>query len=304
LVGGTDTAKLRLLLALHKRLYHKPEEELRDLLHRAGLPLRVLAMVGDAVATCVECRRWARIGTKPSAKGRLASRFNDLVYADLILFDSPPLIYMIMVDDALRFTTIAHVDYKSYESLETAVRRSWISLSGQPRRLRSDKESSLAGDAFGLFLEKQGTQRELVNVGADGQGLMGVLDRRVQLFRTMAPKLADVLAADAITIQPEDLASEVQYAMNTQLSYGGITPYACLFGRLPRAIFNDEEDGCASMELEEGLPFLEHQQIRLRSIAAFQEALLRHRLERAVHSRPRTDQQANYRVGMLIDVFR
>jgi hypothetical protein len=52
LTEGDQQAQLRMLLAIHKRLMHKPAEELRQILNRSGIPSRTLAMINDACALC------------------------------------------------------------------------------------------------------------------------------------------------------------------------------------------------------------------------------------------------------------
>ena len=99
-------------------------------------------------------------------------------------------------------------------------------------------------------------------------------------------------------------AAEAQICLNTQLSYGGVTPYQCLFGAHPRELFNDEIETVTSTELEDLVPFFRHQTKRLQATAAFQQALLELRLARAVQAGPRADLQQDYSVGMLVDVYR
>ena len=169
-------------------------------------------------------------GRRPASPQLFTGRFNELVYLGLVYFEEA--IYLMCVDDAIRWTVLWVTDLKDWESLERSCRRSWICQYGPPRRVRSDKESALAGDAFGAFCEKYGIIRELVLV-KDQHGPMSVLDRRVQIFRDFAPRLLDSLAESQIELEPEDVAAEAQIMMNTQLSYAGMTSYQCLFGQGP-----------------------------------------------------------------------
>ena len=123
----------------------------------------------------------------------------------------------------------------------------------------------------------------------------------MKILRLAAPRIRSTLSEDNITINPEDLASELQYCVNCQLTYGGMTPYACLFGTAPRELWSDESDFVSNDE--GGLPFWEMAHVRHRSIGAFHQALLRFRLERSLKARPRTDLAQNYTIGQLIDVY-
>ena len=117
----------------------------------------------------------------------------------------------------------------------------------------------------------------------------------------MAPKLADDLATSSVDIDPEDLAAEMQIAMNTQLSYNNVTPHECVYGALPNT-FSAAELSTVSSCQEAILPFYRHQLVRTRSVQAFHEGLLQERFSRALVGRPRTEHVANYRIGQLVDV--
>ena len=46
------------------------------------------------------------------------------------------------------------------------------------------------------------------------------------------------------------------------------------------------------------------QQVRLKSTEAFQQALLRYRVQKATSARPRKDNQQTYKVGDIVDIYR
>jgi hypothetical protein len=298
--GNTET-QIQVILALHRRLYHRKSDELRELLHKSGVPLRALTLVNEACNRCDVCRRWAAVAAKASVKTRLSGRFNHLVYADLVFIGQPAMMFFVCVDDAIRYTTCMFLEWKDFSCLEKALRRSWIQHFGPMSIIRSDREGSMASEAFGVVCEKLGIVRELVTAG-ESHGFLGPLDRRVQIIRNHAPIIMDLLAEANITIEPEDLAAEIQIDLNTGLSYAGVTPYACLYGAHPRPVFTeDSEEISASSDAE---PFYEHQQIRLRSCAAFQRALIQYRVQRASTARPRKELQSSYSVGDTVDIYR
>ena len=301
LVEGNSEEQISIILALHKRLYHRKSGELRELLNKSGVPMRVLTLVEEACNRCEVCRRWSAVSTKAAVKTRLSGRFNHMIYADLVFVGQPPSMYFVCVDDAIRYTTVAYLEYKNIQCLEKILRRSWIQHYGPPQIIRSDREGSMASEAFGVVCEKLGIKRELVTAG-ESHGFLGPLDRRVQIIRNHAPILMDLLSEAHINIEYEDLAAEMQIDLNTGLSYAGTTPYTCLYGVQPRPVFfEDSEEITASSDNE---PFYEHQQVRLRSCSAFQQALLQYRVQRASTARPRKEFQASYSVGDVVDVFR
>ena len=297
---GTEPDKIAAILTLHKRLYHKPADDLRRLLQKSGAALHALSIVGKAVDQCDICRNWAKAGAKPATKVMHAMRFNAIVYVDLVFFNS--FIVMVCVDEAIRFTVIWVMEYKDTESFIKAFRQCWVRWFGPPKIVRSDKEGALTAEEFGISLERMGTQRELIL--ADQQhSYLGILDRRVQIIRFMMPKIIQELSAEFIVCDPEDAAAECQYCVNALMQYRGSTPYECLFGQNPNNLFEEASDFISS-NVDDILGFYEMHQARAKAIQVFQEAVLQQRIERAVDSRPRADNQSSFRIGQWVDIYR
>ena len=103
LANGTEEQKLRMLTSLHKRLNHPKPAAMRKLLTKSGIPIRVLALVDAAVDLCVQCKRWAVPHSSPAVRTHVASRFNFLVYVDLLFISDHAIILMVILDDAIRF---------------------------------------------------------------------------------------------------------------------------------------------------------------------------------------------------------
>jgi len=239
LTEASKEEKVRMLIVLHRRMYHRPPDQMRRLLKAAGVPLATLALVEEACKACEICRRWDATGTKPNVKLHLSASFNHCVFIDLVyLMDWT---FTIACDEATRYCTFCYVEYKSFESLERGFRRSWVARFGPPVRVRLDKERALAHESFGVYLEKLGVDRELVDA-EDEHTRMSILDRRVQIIRHMGPKLFDTLSSEGLAVEPEDLAAEVEFCVNTQLNHNGTNPYLILHGTQPRDL-NDEELG-------------------------------------------------------------
>ena len=304
LVNGDENEKIELILSLHRRLYHKPPAEMKILLQKSGAPLHAIALVTKALEPqggyCSICRNWSKSHAKPILKTNTSARFNNTVYMDLVFFDR--FILVVGVDEATRYTRIATVDYKTYDSLEQAVRREWLRHFGPMRIFRSDRESAFAGEQFGVFLERYGIQRELVRAD-DQHSWLGILDRRVQLIRYMLPKLIDQLSEDYLIVDVEDSIAEVEFCVNSMIYYGGYSPYECLFGSNPNSIWNDEGE-MVSQHGDSSTVFFEHQIVRAKAVALFQQAQLHAGLARAVSARPRSDHQTKYTIGAWVDFYR
>ena len=215
---------------MHKRRYHKEAEELRKLLSRSGVPLSSLTLVQEAVESCPICAAWRGSKSKPVLKVRQAPRFNHTVYCDLAFFSDCTV--FVACDETTRFSVLARAEYKDEVSLEAIFRRNWVSKFGPPHVFRCDKESAFAGESFGLFLERYGTQRE-INIAEQSHSWFGIIDRRIQLLRIMYPKLSEELQQEYITAEPEDIIAEVMFALNSQLFYGGFSPVSYTHLTLP-----------------------------------------------------------------------
>eukprot|EP00969_Alexandrium_andersonii_P055634 2452158-Alexandrium_andersonii.AAC.1 len=74
------------------------------------------------------------------------------------------------------------------------------------------------------------------------------------------------LGREGIKVDPEDVAAEVTLVANTQVSYGGFTPYMMVYGFHPPEIVDDLEDGTVAQHAEAELPFYQHQKVRVATI--------------------------------------
>ena len=300
LQSGTEEEKSNLILSLHRRLYHKPAADLRIILQRAGVPLTVLAQVSAIVSTCDICKNWSRGHAKPVIKVRAAPRFNWCVYGDLVFFTD--FTVAIFVDESIRIVALQVTEGKDLSQCEKLLRRTWISRFGPPKIFRSDWESSFAADDFGLFCERYGIERQLCKA-EDSHSWLGILDRRVQILRAMLPRLAQELASENISYEPEDLVAECEFCLNTLLMYSGYSPYECLYGCNPNPLFDEESEHLAQLG-SDSIAFYEHAQVRAKAIAHFQQALLTAGLQRVKTGRPRADEQRTFRIGQWVDCWR
>jgi hypothetical protein len=237
LVEGTGDQKIRLILDMHRQNYHKPADTLKAVLNKAGVPIRVLALVVIAIALCPECRAHARGGAKPHTSLQFYFAFNERVGLDLVFYDE--FVFLLFVDYGTRFSRLWALASKEEIEIERAFRRAWAGLFGRPQETISDMESAVNSDRFGVYLENLGTKRLMIKAKEDHEGL-GVINRRAGLFQRAAPVLHNELAKIYNDVEPEDLASEIEMAMNTVLTFGGQTPYACLLGVDPGELSIDE----------------------------------------------------------------
>jgi hypothetical protein len=297
-----NTAEIeKLILALHRRLHHKPPEELRVILAQAGVPLHVLSQVKAIVDGCDNCRMWQKSHSKPVVKIRQAPRFNHTTYSDLAFFTD--FTVLVTVDEALRYTMLVITPSKTEEDLEACFRRGWGRQFGASQVFRADSESAFASDAWGLFCERSGMQRQLCNVSDGSHTWLGIIDRRIQMLRFMIPKIYVSLAEDYLVVDPADVVAEAEFCLNTQLQYNGFSPYHCLYGHNPVQLLNDETEHMGQLGSQLS-PYFEHAAIRAHATAAFQQALVQQGLARVNKARYRPANQTSYRIGQWCDVWR
>ena len=99
---------IKLILQIHKRNYHKGVNDIKNILQKIGVPLRVLTLVATAIALCTECRQFMKYGTTPHVSTGVSTIFNKHVYADILFFDDT--MWLIILDAATRFVMVFHVD--------------------------------------------------------------------------------------------------------------------------------------------------------------------------------------------------
>ena len=291
---GTREEKVALILSLHQRWFHKGEGDLTKLLSQAGAPLNTLPLVKEALKQRDTCRQWERTKAKPILKIPTALSFNSVLWIDLVFFSN--VIIQVCVDEATRFCTLTIVDYKDETSLATGFRRGWVALFGPPRVVKCDKESAYTSDSFTLVLGKYNCELQS-RVAKDAHSWMGILDRRVEILRSAYPKLVEELSSEYLIVDPADVVAELQFCVNSQLFYQNFSPYEVLFGTNPSPLHSDESEFLVDVPL-----FYEHQLIRAKAQAVFQQSLILAGVSRANNSRSRPS--VNFPVGSWVDVWR
>ena len=300
LADGDTATREALILALHRRLYHRPAPELRKIMHKAGVPMSVLSLVDDVCSKCETCRNFNGPHAKPLVKIGVNNRFNGCVYVDLVFFDK--CIVFVGMDESIRWTVLKVVEYRDHGSLETAFRRAWVSQYGPPSVVRSDREGVFASERFGIYLAMIGCQLELVTA-KDQHSWLGILDNRVKILRRMFPRLMQDLSDISLNVDYEDAIAECQIALNTQLHYNGSSSYQCLYGADPTPLFREDDDFIIPGEAHHA--FYEHMVVRAKAISVLHQCIIDNQIERANTGRSRnTDLQALYKPGQWVDFWR
>ena len=163
-----DAQKGSLILGLHEKFWHAPAHRIMQLLERAGVPKETLALVPLCIPQlCKRCMQFAHAKHRPKVKSRLATKFNQVVQADLFFLWERVLI--IIVDECTRYKFAAELTSKSYEAILECLQLGWFHYFGPPKIFICDQEGALAGDAFAHVCDKYRIDRWLA--GSDPQNL-------------------------------------------------------------------------------------------------------------------------------------
>ena len=114
----------RTLRKLHIRWFHAPAKRISTLLTAAGVPVEVVRLVDDIVATCDICRAWAKPGSKSIASSRLPERFNQEVEIDLLFVGTHVILHMI--DRCIRWSVAVKLPDRTTDSILDGIRSGWI----------------------------------------------------------------------------------------------------------------------------------------------------------------------------------
>ena len=88
---------------------------MKTIFRHAGVPVRAIALVPEALKMCTECKRYELTGTMPATSMSIVLHFNAQVYADIVFIDD--WMFAIYVDRATRYTVFAALTSKTFEAL-------------------------------------------------------------------------------------------------------------------------------------------------------------------------------------------
>ena len=108
------------------------------------------------------------------ATGRLSTRFNEIIQADLLfIFD---LVFQHIVDEATRWSGVQELASRNERDVLDGFVTGWINIWGPPLVLIMDQESAFACDAGQVFCESHSIQ---LNAHSLSTGIMKSCDKLV-----------------------------------------------------------------------------------------------------------------------------
>ena len=308
-VNNPQTAT-RLLLGLHEKYWHAPPHDLRNLLARAGMPVEVINLVGDAVMKCEICRRYVRLPNRPQHKLNNAGTFNQCVQLDLFKIWGSWI--LLMVDEATRYKVATLTDSREATEIQQRLMDHWMRYFGPPASIVMDQEASVMSHESAVEFERLNIERKpkgtTAGAAAQQHTGTGLVERHVGLLRLTMLKLKAELERQGISHDTSELAMESAMAHNSTLNYGGVTPAMAVFGILPRGFYDDESVGimAAAGALQTDLTVFEKaMRVRQLSLSAVQQAIVEDRTARANRTRSHRLDTASLVPGTTeVDLYR
>ena len=308
-VGNPQTA-IRLLLGLHEKYWHAPPHDLRNLLARAGMPVEVINLVGDAVMKCEICRRYVRLPNRPQHKLNNAGTFNQCLQLDLFKIWGSWV--LLIVDEATRYKVATLTDSREATEIQQHLLDHWMRYFGPPASIVMDQEASVMSHETAVEFERLNIERKpkgtTAGAAAQQHTGTGLVERHVGLLRLTMMKLKAELERQGISHDTAEIAMESAMAHNSTLNYGGVTPAMAVFGILPRGFYDDESVGimASAGALQTDLTVFEKAlRVRQLSLSAVQQAIVEDRTARANRTRSHRLDTASLVPGTTeVDLYR
>ena len=239
-----DQAK-RLILGLHERFWHANAGDLQSLLSRAGMSAEVINLIPETISGCAICRRFSKLKSKPMVKAHHPSSFNQEVQADY--FQLWNQWFLILVDVATRYKTIAKVSGRDLPTALKAMLQNWLRFFGPMKTLISDQESCLMSHEAAAEMERLNIQREPAGTTrgkAQGQHTTtGIVEKHTDLAKLCMLKLRAEAERQGLEVDYGDIAAEASFAQNATLNIGGYSPHMMVTGTLPMPYFDIDAPG-------------------------------------------------------------
>ena len=227
---------------LHLNLGHPSRQEL----------LRLLAYEGNLPDVVYECARKLRCATCERLKPKQAPRpsgqpsmvvgqFGDELQMDVFYcrtLTSQTFIVLGMVDRATGLQQAVIISDRSGDTVFEAFERAWLRPYGIPIHVSCDPDPSFRGN-FQTRLAALGCM--IQHCPPEAHHVIGMVERRNALLRTILEKLIDQFAATTID-ECATLLTASCHAINSGVHTHGRSAYQAVFGRQPRLInsnFND-----------------------------------------------------------------
>ena len=255
----------RAVARLHVNLGHPTSTDLVRMLVLHG-SITPQALSAAKKLHCASCERMRQLPhTRPSRTVKYLGQLNDHLYMDLFYARNTKgenFTLIGIIDEATNLHQVRILQDRNPSTVVEAIRQMWIRPYGTPLKVTLDQDGSFQGDTW-EYLARLGV--EVDHVPPEAHHRLGKIERNNSVFREVLNRTTD--SAGAVDWEEMDIAVDAcVHAVNSVPRTRGMSPYACVFGQVPRMpgeLLTDEHALAVDVDA---------QQHRLRSIIFRAEA--------------------------------
>ena len=223
----------RAVARLHVNLGHPTSTDLVRMLVLHG-SITPQALSAAKKLQCASCERMRQLPhTRPSRTVKYLGQLNDQVYMDLFYArDTKGENFTLIgaIDEATNLHQVRILPDRNPSTVVEAIRQMWVRPYGTPLRVTLDQDGSFQGETW-EYLARLGVEVDYVPPEAHHR--LGKIERNNSVFREVLNRAAD--AAAAVGWDEMEVAVDAcVHAVNSVPRTRGMSPYACVFGQVPR----------------------------------------------------------------------
>ncbi len=291
-------------MRLHRRLGHRSNQTLVDVLKRAGADKKVLQIA--RTLRCPACEKHKRRDSYPVASPYIPQGPGRVIETDGFEWVDP------RTQETHTFTYIVDVgtrlsggkyeckgkSNRTAEQFIKTLRERWIRYYGKPRTVRMDSESCHNATICKNYFGEHNIYPDVIARQAHTQ--LALAERNIGIVKNTMSKIAEETPR---TTSVEEIFDQSLDAMNDLGRYNGHSPYEMMLGRTPEPeitdIFKDGDDLplMHNLQREEGTEYHQLLQVRLKARKSFLEVVTDRRL--ALLELRKARKRAQWQTGQL-----
>ena len=277
--------KEKLLVRVHKQLFHPPSKAFKQLMQRAGdYNKEISDMIDFIEKNCEFCLRYRKTKARPVVSMPLGRSFNDVVAMDLKHFREK-MYFIHFIDMFTRFCKAKVITRKLPEVVVKAFVMEWIAMGfGAPNKVLIDNGGEFNNPKYVDALEQYNV--EPMATAANSPWSNGLCERNHKVVDTIVEKIVEENPGVDVDIA---LANAVS-AKNSMMNNKGFTPIQLVTGNLPN-IPSVLTNNLSAMQEPEYEDTKHHLDAMFSARRAFTEADCSERLQRALRHPVRCDDE-------------
>lgn len=292
LISAHQSHRLRGLAVLHIKFWHASFEQMKTLLERGGVEMQE-EEIKTVIKHCSICNAWGRPAFKPKGRIKHAQVLGEIVQFDFFfLIQREPIGHLL--DEATAISITKWCQSRSWEHTYPIFLK-WFDRYSFMKQVRSDTEGCVASDQAGVWLARNGVDRDLVG----REQHLQKAEKHQDLIQIAMKLTLEEARQEGYTLTRKELLTLATNAKNSTTEFGGFSPLQAVNGR------NPDFGGLSPHEPDDTLDQVVVRAMRLRVIAmkAIQEAIYRTRMKRMVRAKQPQVDVKDFSPGMLVDVW-